>query len=76
MYDSIHNKLYKLPDDCIVCPCHDYMGRTESSIGEEKRSTSRVNKPLEEFIHIMNNLGLAKPKKLDESIPANIVCGI
>jgi sulfur dioxygenase len=26
LYDSIHSKLYKLPDDYMVFPAHDYTG--------------------------------------------------
>ena len=26
MYDSIHKKLYSLPDDYMVFPAHDYIG--------------------------------------------------
>ena len=29
-----------------------------------------------EFIDLMNNLGLAYPKKIDVSLPANKVCGL
>jgi sulfur dioxygenase len=34
LYSSVHDKLFQLPDACIVCPAHDYKGQTESSIGE------------------------------------------
>lgn len=27
LYDSIHKKIYTLPDDYMVFPGHDYMGR-------------------------------------------------
>src|SRR5215813_6450228 len=33
-YDSMFNKLLKLPDDTLVYPAHDYKGDTVSTIGE------------------------------------------
>ena len=77
LYRSIHDKLFKyLPDSCEVWPAHDYKGLTVSSIGEEKRLNPRLTKTLEEFIHIMDNLNLPPPKKINESVPANLQCGL
>ncbi len=36
LYKTVTEKLFTLPDDTLVYPCHDYLGRTVSSIGEEK----------------------------------------
>ena len=41
-YDSLFNKLLKLPDDTMVFPAHDYKGDTVSTIGEEKRYNPRL----------------------------------
>ena len=41
-YDSIFNKLLKLPDETLVYPAHDYKGDTVSTIGEEKRFNPRL----------------------------------
>ena len=41
LYDSVHGQLFKLPDDTLVYPAHDYKGRTASSIGEEKAHNLR-----------------------------------
>jgi glyoxylase-like metal-dependent hydrolase (beta-lactamase superfamily II) len=38
-YDSIFNRLMKLPEETLVYPAHDYKGETVSTIGEEKAST-------------------------------------
>src|SRR3954452_6350557 len=41
-YDSIFNRLLRLPDDTMVFPAHDYKGDTVSTIGEEKRCNPRL----------------------------------
>lgn len=76
LYDSITRVLFSLPDETLVYPAHDYMGRTVTSIAEEKRHNPRLaGKSREEFIHIMENLHLPKPRKIDISVPANRACG-
>lgn len=75
-WDSIVNKLFKLPDDTIVYPGHDYKGWTASSIGEEKRFNPRLaGKSEAEYAEIMNSLNLPHPKLMDIAIPANLACG-
>jgi len=75
-YDSIVEKLFKLPDDTLVYPAHDYKGWTVSSIGEEKRHNPRlVNITREQYIELMNGLVLSNPKLMDVAIPANLACG-
>ena len=49
---------------------------TVTSVGEEKLHNPRLTKSQEEFIKIMEGLGLAYPKKMDESVPANLECGL
>ncbi|XP_026172696.1 persulfide dioxygenase ETHE1, mitochondrial-like isoform X2 [Mastacembelus armatus] len=76
LYQSIHQKIFTLPDECLIYPAHDYLGRTVSTVGEERKFNPRLTKSLEEFVGIMNNLNLPKPKKIDISVPANLVCGV
>ena len=47
-----------------------------STIAEERLLNPRMTKSEEEFVHIMDNLNLPRPKKMDESVPANLVCGV
>ena len=47
-----------------------------STVGEEKTLNARLTKSKEEFINIMDNLGLSYPKRIDVAVPANLVCGI
>ncbi len=51
MYDSLFNKLLKLPDEVGVYPGHNYGSRPSSTIGEERR-TNYVLEPrsLDEFV--------------------------
>lgn len=77
LYDSIHQKLFKLPAETIVYPGHDYRGLTASTIELEKKFNPRVGggKTKEEFKKIMSELKLANPKKIHEAVPANLACG-
>ena len=76
-YDSITQKLFTLPEDTLVYPGHDYQGRWVSNIHQEKMSNPRLaGKTREEFIEIMNNLNLPKPKYIDQAVPANRYCGL
>ncbi|ULJ75184.1 MBL fold metallo-hydrolase [Rhizobium gallicum] len=76
-YDSIFNKLLKLPDETLVYPAHDYKGDTVSTIGEEKRFNPRLKvRSADEYADLMNNLKLPNPKMMDVAVPANIHIGL
>ncbi|HXC38700.1 MAG TPA: MBL fold metallo-hydrolase [Burkholderiales bacterium] len=76
MYRSITEKLFTLDEQVLVYPGHDYKGRRVSSIGEEKLFNARITgKSLEEFVRIMDNLGLPEPKRIHEAVPANLAGG-
>ena len=76
-YDSIFNKLMKLPDDTLVYPAHDYKGETVSTIGEEKFFNPRLKvKSIDEYVDLMNNLNLPNPKMMDVAVPANMHVGL
>lgn len=75
-YDSLFNKLLKLPEETFVYPAHDYKGWTVSTIGEERRFNQRLQvRTVEEYVAIMNNLKLADPMLMDVAVPANLECG-
>jgi sulfur dioxygenase len=76
LYDSVHAQIFTLPDDTVVYPAHDYKGHRSSTVGEEKRLNPRLSKSKAEFVEIMGNLGLPYPKKIDEALPLNLVCGV
>jgi sulfur dioxygenase len=76
-YDSIFNKLLKLPDETLVYPAHDYKGETVSTIGEEKFFNPRLRvKSVDEYADLMNNLKLPNPKMMDVAVPANMRVGL
>ena len=72
-YESLFNKLLKLPAKTLVYPAHDYNGKKYSTIENEKNNNPRLQvKSAEEYAEIMDNLNLAKPKMLDIAVPANV----
>jgi sulfur dioxygenase len=76
-YDSIFNKLLKLPDDTLVYPAHDYKGETVSTIGEEKAFNPRLQiKSVEQYVDLMSKLNLPNPKMMDVAVPANMHVGL
>ena len=76
-YDSIFNKLLKLPDETMVFPAHDYKGETVSTIGEEKAFNPRLQvKSVDEYAALMNSLNLPNPKMMDVAVPANMKVGL
>ncbi|MBY0370683.1 MBL fold metallo-hydrolase [bacterium] len=77
LYESIHSRLYTLPDDTMVYPAHDYRGQTHSTIGMEKKFNLRIpqGRSREEFEELMRNLQLSLPAKIHEAVPANLGCG-
>jgi len=77
MWQSIQTRIFTLPDDCLLYPGHDYMGRTVSTVAEEKRFNPRIGGDArkEDFAGYMENLHLPHPKQLDIAVPANLKCG-
>jgi glyoxylase-like metal-dependent hydrolase (beta-lactamase superfamily II) len=75
-YDSLFDKLLKLPEDILVYPAHDYNGLTVSTIGEEKRHNPRLQvSSMQAYIELMNGLELEDPQLMDIAVPANLACG-
>jgi sulfur dioxygenase len=76
-YDSIFNRLLKLPEETLVFPAHDYKGDTVSTIGEERRYNPRLQvKSIDEYVALMNSLDLPDPKMMDVAVPANMHIGL
>ncbi len=75
-YNSIFNKLLKLPDETLLYPAHDYKGEKVSTIGKEKKQNPRLQvDSVEQYIDIMNNLNLQKPIAIDYNVSSNFKLG-
>ncbi|HSW13115.1 MAG TPA: MBL fold metallo-hydrolase [Solimonas sp.] len=75
-YDSLFNKLLRLPDETRVYPGHDYRGWTVSTIGEERRWNPRLQvRSAEEYAALMASLKLPNPRLMDVAVQANLRCG-
>jgi sulfur dioxygenase len=76
-FDSIFNKLLRLPDETMVFPAHDYKGETVSTIGEERSFNPRLQvKSADQYVALMNSLNLPNPKMMDVAVPANSRVGL
>jgi len=75
-YNSLFNKLLKLPEDTLLYPGHDYNGKLVSTIGNEIKSNPRLQvNNADEYAEIMSNLNLSKPELMDSNIKSNIKLG-
>ena len=75
-YNSIFNRLLKLPEDTLLYPGHDYNGKKVSTLGNEKKFNPRLQvKNADEYAEIMSNLNLSKPKLMDSNVSRNIKLG-
>src|SRR5690606_24046214 len=75
-YDSLFNKLLKLPEQTCVYRAHDYKGWSVSTIAEEIAHSPRLQvKSEQEYVALMQALKLDNPKQMDVAVPANLACG-
>ena len=75
-YNSIFNKLLKLPEETLLYPAHDYKGEKVSTIGKEKKYNPRLQvNSVDEYVDIMNNLNLKKPSEIETNVSRNINLG-
>lgn len=77
MYRSVHDRIFSLPEGCLLYPAHDYRGLTATSVAEERRFNPRLGGEiaLGDFAGYMKNMRLAHPKLIDVAVPANQRCG-
>ena len=76
-YNSIFNKLLKLPEETLLYPAHDYKNEKVSTIGKEKKQNPRLQvNSVDEYVDIMNNLDLKKPAQLESNVARNINLGV
>jgi glyoxylase-like metal-dependent hydrolase (beta-lactamase superfamily II)/rhodanese-related sulfurtransferase len=71
-YDAVTGKLFRLPDETVIWPAHDYKGHASTTVGEEKRSNPRfVGKTRAEYVELMAHLGLPFPDRIQEALQVN-----
>ncbi|MEK6608607.1 MAG: MBL fold metallo-hydrolase [Myxococcota bacterium] len=71
-FDSLHDKVLALPDATIVWPGHDYRGREQSTIGEERRENPRLRvTDRAAYAALMRGLNLPLPTNIQEALQAN-----
>ena len=77
LFRSVRDKVFSLPDACLLYPGHDYRGLTASSVAEERMYNPRLAETIGEgdFVGYMTNLGLPHPKLMQVAVPANLTCG-
>ena len=75
-YNSIFNRLLKLPEETLLYPAHDYNNQKVSTIGKEKNLNPRLQvDSVSEYVDIMNNLNLSKPELMEINVARNIKLG-
>lgn len=77
LYDSVHTRLFMLPDETRMWPGHDYKGQSVSTIGWEKRHNARLaDRSRGDFHKLMAELDLPRPALIDVAVPANQSLGL
>lgn len=80
LYDSVTTQIFSLPGSTVLWPGHDYMGRTWTTVDEEKAHNPRLGKERgkDAFVALMNDRfdGSKYPGNIDLALPANMVCGV
>jgi glyoxylase-like metal-dependent hydrolase (beta-lactamase superfamily II)/rhodanese-related sulfurtransferase len=72
LFDTLHETIMKLPDETMVLPGHDYQGKTQSTIGEERagnpwlRLTDR-----DDFVRQLTANPPPRPANMDDLLRLN-----
>jgi len=73
LFESLFDKLMKLPAETLVFPAHDYKNLGHTTIGAELESNPRLQKKTRaEFVEMMEKLDLAAPTHLTEALRVNL----
>jgi sulfur dioxygenase len=77
LYRSITEQILSLPDAAQLYPGHDYIGRSVTSVAEEKAFNARLGGSADErdFVGHMENMKLPHPHKIAEALPGNMRSG-
>lgn len=73
-WDSLQ-KLAALPDELLVFPAHDYHGRAQSTLGEERRKNPRLEpRTRDEYVRWLDSARLGPAAWMADVIAANYAC--
>jgi glyoxylase-like metal-dependent hydrolase (beta-lactamase superfamily II)/rhodanese-related sulfurtransferase len=73
LYESLFERLLKLPGETLVFPAHEYKDRSHTTIADEIASNPRLQKTgRAEFVDMMQRLDLAAPTHLTEALRTNM----
>ncbi len=73
LYQSLFDKLLRLPPETLVFPAHDYKGRSHSTIGAEIADNPRLQvRDRAAFVQMMQDLNLSAPTHLTEALRTNM----
>jgi glyoxylase-like metal-dependent hydrolase (beta-lactamase superfamily II)/rhodanese-related sulfurtransferase len=73
LYESLFERLLKLPPETTVHPAHEYKGRDATTIGAEIETNPRLQKTERAaFVAMMNQLNLSAPDHLTEALRTNM----
>ncbi len=77
LYRSITEQILSLPDQCLLYPGHDYIGRQVTSVAEERALNARLGGGADErdFVIHMESLKLPHPHRIAQALPANLRSG-
>lgn len=71
-YDAVTGRIFKLADDTVVWPGHDYRGSTRSTIGAERTGNPRFfNVDRAQYVALMAGLGLPFPERVQQALQCN-----
>ncbi|MGH7010054.1 MAG: rhodanese-like domain-containing protein, partial [Caulobacteraceae bacterium] len=73
LYESLFEKVLKLPAETVVYPAHEYKERSSTTIGAERVANPRLQKTARaDFVEMMQTLDLSAPTHLTEALRANM----
>jgi len=76
LFESLFDKLLRLPGETLVYPAHDYKGRDHSTIAQEMASNPRLQqRERAAFVAMMRDLDIAAPTHLTEALRTNMSGG-
>lgn len=74
MHKSLQ-RILALPQETLIYPGHDYNSRFVTSLAEQMANNPLLKLDQEAFVTELANWKLPPPRRIRESVPANLTCG-